>query len=67
MSDSAILERLTDDARQVAAGMGLPLLALGAALLLWFATGLRWLLDRLPEGASLAHATVPAAALFGAA
>ena len=65
MSDSAILERLNDDARQVAAGIGMPVLAAGVALLLWFATGLRWVLDRLSGGDPLAHAIVPAAALFG--
>jgi hypothetical protein len=65
MSDSAILERLNDDARQVAAGIAMPVLAAGVALLLWFATGLRWVLDRLSDGHPLAHATVPAAALFG--
>src|SRR4029079_16301749 len=42
-----------------------PILALGVALLLWFATGLRQLLDRLSGGDPLAHATVPAAALLG--
>ena len=65
MSDSAILERLNDDARQVAAGVGMPVLAAGIALLLWFATGLRRVLDRLSGGDPLAHAIVPAAALFG--
>ncbi len=30
MSDSAILERLNDDARQAAAGIGLPVLAAGS-------------------------------------
>jgi len=65
MSDSAILERLNDDARQVAAGVAMPVLAAGVALLLWFATGLRWALDRLSRGDPLAHAIVPAAALFG--
>ena len=65
MSDSAILERLNDDARQVAAGIGMPVLAAGVALLLWFATGLRRVLDRLSGGDPLAHAIVPAAALFG--
>ena len=65
MSDSAILERLNDDARQVAAGIGMPVLAAGVALLLWFATGLRWVLDRVSGGDPLAHAIVPAAALFG--
>jgi hypothetical protein len=65
MSDAAILERLNDDARQVAAGVGMPVLAAGIALLLWFATGLRRVLDRLSRGDPLAHAIVPAAALFG--
>ena len=65
MSDSAILERLDDDARQVAAGVGMPVIAAGIALLLWFATGLRRVLDRLSGGDPLAHAIVPAAALFG--
>ena len=65
MSDAAILERLNDDARQAAAGIGMPVLAAGVALLLWFATGLRRVLDRLSGGDPLAHAIVPAAALFG--
>ena len=65
MSDSAILERLNDDSRQVAAGIGLPVLAAGVALLLWFAVGLRRVLDRLSGGDPLARAIVPAAALFG--
>ena len=65
MSDAAILERLNDDARQVAAGVGMPVLAAGIALLLWFATGLRRVLDRLSGGDPLAGAIVPAAALFG--
>jgi hypothetical protein len=65
MSDAAILERLDDDARQVAAGFGMPVCAAGIALLLWFATGLRRVLDRLSGGDPLAHAVVPAAALFG--
>jgi hypothetical protein len=65
MSDSAILERLDDDARQVAAGVAMPVVAAGIALLLWFATGLRRVLDRLSGGDPLAHAIVPAAALFG--
>lgn len=56
MPDAVILERLNDDARQVAAGV---------ALLLWFATGLRRVLDRLSGADPLAHAVVPAAALFG--
>jgi hypothetical protein len=65
MSDSAILERLDDDARQVAAGVGMPVVAAGIALLLWFATGLRRVVDRLSGGDPLAHAIVPAAALLG--
>ena len=65
MSDSAILDRLNDDERQVAAGLGMPVLAAGVALLLWFATGLRSVLDRLSGGDPLAHAIVPAGALFG--
>jgi hypothetical protein len=65
MSDAAILERLNNDARQAAAGVGVPLLAAGVALLLWFATGLRRVLDRLSGGDPLAHAIVPAAAMFG--
>ena len=65
MSDSAILERLDDDARQVAAGIAMPVLAAGVALLLWFATGLRWALDRLSGGHPLAHVIVPSAALLG--
>ncbi|HET6985040.1 MAG TPA: hypothetical protein VFI00_00445 [Kribbella sp.] len=65
MSDSDILARLNDDGRQAAAGIGLPVLSAGVALLLWFATGLRRVLDRLSGGDPLAHAIVPAAALFG--
>ena len=65
MSDAAILERLDDGRRQAAAGIGVPVLAAGVALLLWFATGLRQVLDRLSGGDPLAHATVPAAALLG--
>jgi hypothetical protein len=65
MSDAAILERLDDGARQAAAGIGLPVLGAGIALLLWFATGLRRVLDRLSGGDPLAHAIVPAAALLG--
>ena len=41
------------------------LVAAGVALLLWFATGLRHVLDRLSGGDPLAHAIVPAAALLG--
>jgi hypothetical protein len=65
MSDADILGRLNDDARQAAAGFAPPVLAAGVALLLWFATGLRQVLDRLSGGDPLAHAIVPAAALFG--
>ncbi|MEV0289241.1 MULTISPECIES: hypothetical protein [unclassified Kribbella] len=65
MSDAAILERIDDGARQTAAGIGLPVLGAGVALLLWFVVGLRRVLDRLSGGDPLAHATVPAAALFG--
>lgn len=65
VSDAAILERLDDGAKQTAAGIGLPVLGVGIALLLWFAVGLRRVLDRLSGGDPLAHATVPAAALFG--
>ena len=65
MLDAAILERLNDDARQAAAGVGPPVLAAGVALLLWFATGLRRVLDRMSGGDPLAHAIVPAAAMFG--
>jgi hypothetical protein len=64
-SDADILQRLDDGGRQAAAGIGVPVLALGVALLLWFATGLRQVLDRLSGGDPLAHATVPAAALLG--
>ncbi len=65
MSDAAILERLDDGGRQAAAGIGVPVLAAGTALLLWFATGLRHVLDQLSGGDPLAHAIVPAAALLG--
>jgi hypothetical protein len=65
MSDAAILDRIDDSARQTAAGIGLPMLGAGIALLLWFAAGLRRVLDRLSGGDPLAHATVPAAALLG--
>ncbi|MGH3329701.1 MAG: hypothetical protein ACRDPJ_00210, partial [Nocardioidaceae bacterium] len=65
VSDAAILERLDDGAKQTAAGIGLPVLGAGVALLLWFAVGLRRVLDRLSGGDPLAHATVPAAALLG--
>lgn len=65
MSDADILRRLNDDGRQAAAGIAMPVLAAGVALLLWFASGLRWLLDRISGGDPLAHTIVPAAALFG--
>ncbi len=64
VSDAEILNRL-DGAEQTAAGIGLPLLGAGIALLLWFAVGLRQVLDRMSGGDPLAHATVPAAVLFG--
>lgn len=63
--DADIGDRISSGANQVAAGVGLPLIALGVALLVWFATGLRWLLDRLSGGDPLAHAIVPSAALLG--
>lgn len=65
MSDARILERLDDDTRQAAAGIALPVLATGVALLLWFAAGLRRLLDRLSGGNPLTYVIIPAAALFG--
>jgi hypothetical protein len=65
MSDASILERLDDGGRQAAAGIGVPVLATGVALLLWFATGLRLVLDQLSGGDPLSHAIVPAAALLG--
>ena len=65
VSDAAILERLDDGAKQTAAGIGLPMIAVGVALLLWFAVGLRRALDGLSGGDPLAHAVVPAAALLG--
>ena len=64
-SDAAILERLDDGAKQTAAGIGLPVLSLGIAMLLWLATGLQRVLNRLSGGDPLAHAIVPAAALLG--
>lgn len=64
-SDAAILASIHDGTKQALAGIGLPLLGLGAALLLWFAAGLRRVLDRLSGGDWLAHAVVPAAALLG--
>jgi hypothetical protein len=65
VSDAAILDRLDDGARQTAAGIGLPLLSAGLALLLWFAGGLRRVLDRLSGGDLLTHTVVPATALLG--
>jgi hypothetical protein len=65
VSDAAILNRLDDGARQTAAGIGLPVLGAGLALLLWFACGLRRVLDRLSGGDPLAHVIVPAVALLG--
>ncbi|NEA34840.1 hypothetical protein [Streptomyces sp. SID13031] len=65
VSDAALLKRLDDGAWQTAAGIGLPVLGVGIALLLWFAVGLRRVLERLSGGDPLAHATVPAAALLG--
>jgi hypothetical protein len=65
VSDASILGRVDDGVRQAAAGIGMPVLSAGIALLLWFATGLRRVLDRLSGGDPLAHAVVPAAALFG--
>ena len=65
MKDADILRRLNDDGRQAAAGIGVPVLAGGVALLLWFASGLRSVLDRISGEDPLAHAIVPAAALFG--
>ncbi len=64
-SDAVIRDRLDDGANQVAAGVGLPTLGLGVALLLWFATGLRQVLDRISGGDPLTQAVVPAAALLG--
>lgn len=64
-SDATILERLEDGKRQAAAGIGVPVIAAGVAMLIWFATGLRQVLDRLSGGDPLTHAIVPAAALLG--
>jgi hypothetical protein len=61
VSDAAILERISNGPKQAAAGIGLPMVATGVALLLWFAVGLRSALDRLPGGDPLAHAIVPGA------
>jgi hypothetical protein len=65
LPDAALLDRLNDGARQTAGGVGLPLLGVGLALLLWFVVGLRRVLDRLSGGDPLAHAAVPATALLG--
>ena len=64
-SDAAILASIHDGTKQALAGIGLPLLGLGVALLLWFAVGLRQVLDRVSGGDSLVHAIVPSAALVG--
>jgi hypothetical protein len=66
MPDASILARVQDGGRQAAAGIGVPVLAVGVALLLWFAAGLREVLDRLSGGDLLTHVVVPAAALVGA-
>ncbi|MBI1351435.1 MAG: hypothetical protein GC156_09980 [Actinomycetales bacterium] len=63
--DADIADRISDDGHQIAAGVGLPVIAMGVALLVWFATGLQWLLGRLSGNDPLTHAIVPAAALFG--
>ena len=65
VSDAVILERLDNGAKQTAAGIGLPVLGAGIALLLWFAVGLRRVLDRLSGGDTLTHVIVPAAAMLG--
>jgi hypothetical protein len=65
VSDATILARVNDGAKQAAAGIGLPMIAAGTALLLWFAVGLRRVLDRLSGGDPLVHSIVPAAALLG--
>jgi hypothetical protein len=65
VADAAILDRVTSGAKQAAAGVGLPLMAAGTAFLMWFATGLRQVLDRLSPGDPLTQVIVPAAALFG--
>jgi hypothetical protein len=65
MSDAAILHRLEDGARQTAAGIGLPVLGAGLALLYWFVVGVRRVLDRPSGGDPLAHTAVPATALLG--
>jgi hypothetical protein len=64
--DAEILARVNDGARQIAAGIAMPVLGIGAALLIWFATGLRQVLDEISGGDPLTHAIVPAAALLGA-
>lgn len=65
MSDSAIAYRVHENGRQVAAGIGLPLIGAGVALLLWFASGLRCTLERLSGGDPRTHVIVPAAAMIG--
>jgi hypothetical protein len=64
-SDADILERLGDGGKQAAAGIGLPLIGIGVAMLVWFATALRHVLVRLSGNDPLAAAIVPAAALLG--
>jgi hypothetical protein len=56
---------LCDGSRQAAVRIGLLVLGAGLALLLWFASGLRRVLDRLSGGDPLAHTTLPAVALLG--
>ncbi|MEZ4503464.1 MAG: hypothetical protein R3C39_12630 [Dehalococcoidia bacterium] len=66
LADADILERVNDGPRQIAAGIAMPVLGIGAALLIWFATGLRRALDEISDGDPLTHAIVPAAAMLGA-
>ena len=65
MSDAAILERLNDDARQAAAGSRRPCSLRGSRCCSGSPPVCGEVLDRLSGGDPLAHATVPAAALFG--
>jgi hypothetical protein len=62
--DAAILDRL-HGARQAAAGIGVPVIGAGVALLFWFVAGLRQRLEHLSGGDPLAHAVMPAAAMLG--
>jgi hypothetical protein len=64
VSVAAILKRLDDGAKHTVVGIGLPLVAAGRGLLLWFAVWLRRVLDRLSGGEPLAHSIVPAAGLL---